>query len=291
MKKIQYYLLFAFFTIVSCKNDSGTSKLDLETGTIPDINKSEGFDAFLDLTKISEGEIASIGFNVDISLGVAEKTDVIGIYRTKDGTSYHAVLFEDIDIPSDLSLDSNQIINSFSILNSKDDYTLGDRLSISTRFSLENGTVLNIIDENGKNNIGTNHLTTPIHTPIVHYNVSCPSDLGGTYEVTTSATGCCDVNPIENYTYTVIVTDNGGGSYSLSDYSGGAYDGLFCSAFGLCDDLSGGNISDVCGTISGSAPDCCGSEIEIQGVVNEDGSWSLEISSGFMNGTSTWVKQ
>lgn len=228
---------------------------------------------------------------MDIALGKAEKTDVIGIYRTNDGENYHAVLFEDINTPSELSLNSNEILSSFSELSSTDDFKLGDRLSVTTRFTLSDGTVLNIIDESGKNNVGTNHLTTPIHTPIINYFLSCPSDIGGTYMVTTTATGCCNVDPITDYEYTVEVTDNGGGSYTLSDYSGGAYDGLFCGPFGICGDASGGTITDVCGTISGTSPDCCGDEIAIEGTVNDDGTWTLNISSGFMSGTSTWVKQ
>lgn len=291
MKKIQYYVFLTIFALLSCENDGGTSKLRLESGTIPDLNKSENSDAFLDLTKISEGDIATIVFSVDIVIGEADKTDIIGSYRTHDGNFYHSVLFENVVLPQEFNLNSEDLINRFSHLNSNTDFTVGDRLSITTRFTLKDGTVLDIIEENGKNNVGTNHLTTPIHTPIIIYPVSCPSDIGGTYLVTTTATGCCGVNPITDHEYTVNVTDNGGGSYTLSDYSGGAYDGLFCGPFSLCGDLSSGKITDICGIISGKSPDCCSDEITIEGVVNDDGTWTLNVSSGFMSGTSTWVKQ
>lgn len=82
-----------------------------------------------------------------------------------------------------------------------------------------------------------------------------------------------------------------GGSYSLSDFSGGAYDGLFCGPFGICGDASGGTITDVCGTLSGSAPDCCGDNITFAGVVNPDGTWDVEVSSGFIFAESVWTKQ
>ena len=98
--------------------------------------------------------------------------------------------------------------------------------------------------------------------------MSCPSDIGGTYLVSSTGIGCCGVAPITNHEYTVTVTDNGGGSYTLSDFSGGAYDGLFCGPFGIC-----------------------GDNITFAGEVNPDGTWSVEVSSGFIFAESVWTKQ
>lgn len=121
--------------------------------------------------------------------------------------------------------------------------------------------------------------------------VSCPSDIGGTYLVSSTGIGCCGVAPITNHQYTVTVTDQGGGAYTLSDFSGGAYDGLFCGPFGICGDASGGTITDVCSVLSGSNADCCGDNIDFSGTLNEDGTWTVEVSSGFIFAESTWTKQ
>lgn len=104
--------------------------------------------------------------------------------------------------------------------------------------------------------------------------VTCPSDLAGTYSAATTGTstdGCC---PGEvTTTSTVTLTDLGGGSYLISDWSGGIYfawyeiygiTAAFVNGGGL-----NGNITDVCGTISGSFGEPFGTGITLTGSVNE----------------------
>lgn len=294
MKKIHIILLLLSMLVISCQNDGGTSSVDLGDGIVPSVSKSPSAEAFIDLFKIQDGDPISLVFNVDIGEGVANivSTDIIGSYASAAGPVYNSTLFSDVTLPQDFTLTGDDIIASFSELNSNDDILLGDILTISTRFTLDDGTILNIINEDGTINHGTNLATRSAFTTVVSYPVTCPSDLGGTYLVFSTAVGCCGVSPITDYQYTVTVTDNGGGSYALSDFSGGMYDGLFCGPFGICGDASGGNITDICNDISGSAPDCCGSTIEFKGTVDPDtGNWDVEISSGFLAGTSVWVKQ
>jgi hypothetical protein len=54
----------------------------------------------------------------------------------------------------------------------------------------------------------------------------------------------------------------------LSDFSGGAYDWLFCGPFGIC-----------------------GDNIAFTGVANPDGTWNVEVSIGFIFAESVWTKQ
>ncbi|MEO1011740.1 MAG: hypothetical protein AAFX53_10575 [Bacteroidota bacterium] len=305
MKRIQKILcaLVAVIFMVSCEDDGGTSKIELEDGAAPDMAISPNTPAFIDLLSLEAGEAVNLQYSADVAQGNPTSIDIIGVYTkslASGGDVYRAVLASDVTLPQDFSLSDTEIVSAFSELNSTDDIGLGDVLSISTRFTMDDGRVLDIIAPTVESSTGTqvpvggtgtNIATTVLFTSVINYPVSCPSDIGGTYLVSSTATGCCGVAPITDYEFTVTVTDNGGGSYSLSDMSGGMYDGLFCIPFAICGDASGGNITDICNELSGSAADCCGDNITFEGTVNPDGSWNVTITSGFVAGTSVWVKQ
>lgn len=293
MEKFKKIILILFFIslTLSCKDDGGTSVITLQEGVVPNLEKDASAEAFLDFLKIGNGENVGISFNVDIAQGNPKLSNILGVYRSVDGPVYRAELFNNISLPGTFSLTVTEILTAFPELSTTDDINLGDVLSITTSFVLGDDTVLNLINEDGTDNFSSNIKNSGIVNAVINYAVSCPSDIGGTYLVSSTGTGCCGVAPIENYEYTVTVTDNGGGVYSLSDFSGGAYDGLFCGAFSICGDASGGEITDVCGNLSGKNADCCGDEISFSGTDNGDGTWSVEISSGFIDITSTWVKQ
>lgn len=291
-KTIILLLLTVSLTMtLSCEDDGGTSVINLEEGVVPNLSKDDSADAFLDFLKIGNGENVGIAFNVDIAQGNPKSSNILGIYRSVDGSVYRTDLFNDVSLPGTFTLTVTDILTAFSELSTINDIKLGDVLSITTSFVRADNTVLNLINEDGTDNFSSNIKNSGIVNVVINYAVSCPSDIGGTYLVSSTGTGCCGVTPINNHQYTVKVTDNGGGVYSLSDFSGGAYDGLFCAAFGICGDASGGDITDVCGNLSGKNADCCGSEISFSGTDNGDGTWSVEISSGFIDVTSTWVKQ
>jgi len=294
MKNLKIILITIVVTCLnfSCEDNGGTSIIPLNDGAVPNMVKSTTTDSFFDLVKVLSGENVTVSFRAEVAQGNPASVDVVGIYRSSLGPVYATTLFSNVTLPQDYDISINDIVVAFDEINSSDDILLGDILTITLRFTMADGTVLNIINDDGNNNVGTNIQTNvDLFTYAINYPVSCPSDIGGTYLVSSTGIGCCGVAPITNHQYTVTVTDNGGGSYTLSDYSGGAYDGLFCGPFGICGDASSGNITDVCGTLSGSAPDCCGDAITFTGVVNSDGSWSVEVSSGFIFATSVWTKQ
>ncbi len=293
MKTIKYIFLMIIIATLSfsCNDDGGTSVLSLEDGIVPNMQKDASTDAFLDLIKIENGEDINISFNADVAQGNPTSSNIVGIYRAASGPVYNAVLFNDVSLPGTFTISVSDIVSAFAELNSTDDIALGDIITITTSFTRADGRVLNIINADGTDNFSGNIKNSALFTTVVNYSVSCPSDIGGTYLVSSTGTGCCGVAPITNYEYTVTVTDNGGGVYSLSDFSGGAYDGLFCGPFGICGDASGGDVTDVCGTLSGSNADCCGDNIEFSGAVNTDGTWSVDVTSGFATVTSTWTKQ
>lgn len=297
MKKLIKYSLIALVTLGlfnACENDGGSSVLELEDGAVINVVNLATSDPFINLLRLELGEVIEIQFSANVAQGNPVSTDITAAYTKASGEAYTAILFQNVTLPQEFSFSTNDIVNSFDGINSAADIGLGDVLSFSARFTMADGRVLDLIDlEDGSNNTGTNiQFNSSLYNARLDYPISCPSDLGGTYLVTSSATGCCGVAPITDYEYVVTVTDNGGGSYSLSDYSGGIYDGLFCGPFGICGDASSGDITDVCGTLSGSAADCCGGTITFEGTVDpETGVWTVETASGFMQGTQTWTKQ
>ena len=295
MKTIKILLFTIAIGVLSfsCENDGGDSVRVLEAGSTPDMNKLVGSAGIIDLVRMTSGEVLTLSFNAAVSSGsvTPSSIDVIASFVTLEGPVYNATLFSNASLPSDYNITTNDIVAAFTELNSTADIKLGDVLRISTRFTMPDGRVLSILNDDGTDNTGTTLSNSKLITVVINYPVSCPSDLAGTYLVSSTGVGCCGVPPITNHEYTVTVTDNGGGSYTLSDYSGGAFDGLFCAAFGICGDTSSGDMTDVCGTLGGTAADCCGSEYAFSGTVNEDGTWSVEVESGFMFAESTWTKQ
>ncbi len=278
----------------ACENDGGSSALNLEDGAVINVVNVPPSEPFINLLRLAQGEVLEVQFAANVAQGDPVSTDIVVAYTTTSGNAYTAILFTNVTLPQEFSFSTDDLVSTFDEITSPSDIEVGDILSFSARFTMADGRVLDLIDlEDGSNNTGTNiQFNTSLYTARLSYPVSCPSDLGGTYLVSSTAVGCCGVAPITDYEYTVTVTDIGGGSYTLSDYSGGIYDGLFCGPFGICGDASSGDITDVCGSLSGSAGDCCGDNITFSGTVDpETGVWTVETSSGFMQGTQTWTKQ
>ena len=297
MKKLIIFNLILLVTagfFSSCKDDGGTSVIELEEGAVINVVNLASSDPFINLLRLEQGEVIEIQFSANVAQGNPASTDIIAVYTTAAGEAYTTILFDNVSLPQEFSFSTDDIVSTFDEITSVSDIGLGDILSFSARFTMEDGRVLDLINlEDGTNNTGTNiQFNSSLYVPRLNYAVSCPSDLAGTYLVTSSATGCCGVPPLTDFEYTVTVTAKGGGTYTLSEYSGGVYDGLFCGPFSICGDASSGDIADVCGALSGSSPDCCGSTIEFSGTVDPDtGNWTVESSSGFMTATQVWVKQ
>jgi len=219
MKKIKFILLIMVigFIGVSCDDDGGTSVIPLAEGAVPDMTKSASTDQIIDLVKVINGDPVSFGFNVAVAQGNPASTDIVGYYRTAAGSIYTSVLFSNVTLPQDFTMTSADVIAAFAEITSSDDILLGDILTITTRFTMADGTVLNILNDDGTSNTGTNIQTTVLFTTAINYPVSCPSDLGGVYNVISNGDNTDGQPPAIDVPYTVTLTDNGGGSYTISD--------------------------------------------------------------------------
>lgn len=160
---------------------------------------------------------------------------------------------------------------------------MGDKLSISISAVRSDGTELNLLNPDGTDNFNSNIKNSGLFTTVINYSVSCPSDIGGIYDVVSSGfstDGAPINNPMVNFPYTVTVTDNGGGSYTVSDGVAGVYQEWYCAPYGYCFETEG-SFLDVCGTLSGSWTEAFGCPIELTGLVNGNGTLTISWSNCF----------
>lgn len=293
--KLIFTLLVLTFLVASCNDDGGDSKLEWSDGAVAHILKDNAADSFIDLIAINEGGSINLAFSIDKKFGDVKSMDVVAFYTKTTGTVSKGTLFTNVTtFPSNFSIDQEDLYTAFTNLNTPSDFEVGDKLTITVDLTLSDGTVIKTISDNGVPNYGSN-LATPPFSPVQVYNVACPSDLGGTYSVLTSGSSTdpgpdASVNPIANYPYTVTITDNGGGSYTISDAFGGVYI-LWYEMYGLDFEVEG-SFSDVCGTISGSFPEPFGTDVTYTGSVDSDtGIITINWVNGFDDqGVSVFTK-
>ncbi|WP_366184925.1 hypothetical protein [Flavobacterium ovatum] len=246
MKNIKNIFKFIAFSLLlmGCENDGGDSKLTLEQGAIPNFQKTATSDSFINLVDLSNDQPIKLELNVSTVYGDISSMDIIGFY-TQDDKTYRTVLkANQTTFPITLSFTIEDIINSFPILNSKDDFKIGNKLLISADIKLKNGKIYKIYDDNGQPNFGSHVATSVQYSVSQSFLVSCPSFLAGTYSFSTTNIGDGVNFTTETYTGTVTFTDKSGGSYNISDASFGGYTYLYDVA------ATGLQLQDICNKIT-----------------------------------------
>jgi len=295
--KLIFASLVAAAMVLSCNDDGGDSVRAVQYGAVPNIKKVEGTDAIIDLVEVQAGNDFALSFTVDRGFGDPASMDIVAFYIKTDGTAEKAILAANVTtFPTTINVTKATLVNAYESLAGDADFELGDQLKISADVTLKDGTVIKLLkDGTGAQNYGQDIANSTVFSVIQVYTVSCPSDLGGTYNVVTSGastdTGPTpDENPIANYATTVTLTDNGGGDYTMSDGTGGLYV-LWYDIYGSTPANSGGSFSDVCGTLNGSFPDIYGGTVVLTGVVNSDGTLSIHFENDFGDtGDSVYTK-
>lgn len=295
IKKI-FAILTLIMLVLSCENDGGDSKLNLKYGAIVNIQKQNDTDAFIDLLNVQNGGNFNLGITLDLALGKISSVDLVGFYTKKDGTITKATLVPNIvTLPTTINLSRQDIFDAFANINNPEDFESGDKLTISADITLKDGTVVKIINDDGSNNFSSNIATSNLYKLFQTYNVSCTSNLEGTYSVISSGTSTdsgptSSENPISNFPYTVQISALGGGDYTISDAFGGIYI-LWYDIYGLDFEVEG-SFSDVCGTISGKFPEPFGTDVIFSGTVNSNGTISIHWENGYGDfGDSVYTKQ
>ncbi|GAA3602651.1 hypothetical protein Q4Q39_13560 [Flavivirga amylovorans] len=242
MKNIKFLLLITIITFVSfsCDNDGGDSALVLETGAIPNFVKDAASDQIFDLTKILNGSAVNLAFNASVAQGSPSSADIIATYSTLAGPTYTSVLFTNVTLPGDFSLTTNDVIAAFSELSSTDDFKLGDVLTVSARFTMSDGRVLSLLNDDGTDNTGTTVSNSGLFAAKISYPVSCPTMLEGNYISTVIASSLPIAGNFRS-PQPVTITQPAAGTYNLSDGTADIFGPDFPVAL---------EFTDVCGTIT-----------------------------------------
>lgn len=244
MKNFKYILLLfcALSLTYSCENDGGLSNIDLVEAAIPNISKVDDTATIIDLNSLTAGNPVTLSFNVEVAQGEGNYTtaDVVGVYKTASGLVYNAVLESDAQLPAQYTLTETDLVAAFDEINSISDIQLGDVLSITTRFTLNNGLVFDVIDSDGSSGTGTNIQNNVLFNPIITYPVSCPTALEGEY--TSNVIATTDSSLVQ--TKQVTIEQTSAGTYALSDGSAEVFAGTLIAL----------RFTDVCGVISVDSP-------------------------------------
>lgn len=254
MKKIKLIVasLFSLALVLSCNDDGGDSNRNITTGAVPDITKTEGSEAFINLSSLQDGNDVAISLDVAIAQGQSEVSSVaiVGFYIKADGTIEKANLASGItSFPTKVTISKDILFNAFTSISTVDDFVIGDQLKVSADITLKNGQVINLLKADGTQNYSPDLSNSSLYTLFQTYLVSCPSDLGGEYAFTTTNVGEPGGGTVAGpLTGTVTFTDTGGGIYDISDASFGGWLGLYGPSD---DDTSRGvTLIDICGTLS-----------------------------------------
>lgn len=190
MKKIKliFATLLLVFLIPSCEKDGGNSKLEIQYGAVPNVQKIAGTDSSIDFDAVSKGENINLGFTVSVPIGEISSMDIVGFYTKVNGDFYKATLVSNVTtFPANFNISQTDLFNAFEELNSASDIELGDELTVTAQLKLKDGTIIKIINDDGTDNhssyIGASNLYKVFQT----YKVSCPitdaSSYSGSYIV------------------------------------------------------------------------------------------------------------
>jgi hypothetical protein len=267
MKNIKLIFAILGFSLLSlsCTNDGGDSKLEAKYGAVIDVKKLNSTDSYINLISLQSGGDINLGFVIDVARGDVASLDVVGFYIKSDGTTTKGILSKGIkNLPYTLNIKKADLLNAFDNLNTTQDFNIGDQLTIGADLTLKDGTIIKLINDDGTNNFSTAIATSSVYKVTQSYNVSCSSDLGGTYNYTTtnasSPTGESAAGPL---TGEVTFTDLGGGQYDISDASFGGWIGLY----GPGNTAQKVQLKDICNKISYSGKDQFGEVFSFSNLV------------------------
>ena len=285
MKKIKYFIVLIVVSlfIFSCENDGGTSVIDLKTGAVPNVEKSSSLNGFFNLIALEAGNDVEVGYSIEIAQGNVSSADAVAFYFSGSNV-YGPVNIESgiTSFPYTGTVNQNDLVSLFSELNSTTDILLADKLMITSKLYLNDGSSINLFNDDGTRNYGSDVHTSGQYSTNVTFPVSCPSDLGGTYNVISngvSTDGAPVNNPLVNFPYIVVVTDNGGGSYTISDGVAGVYIDWY-SGYGYTFETEG-NFTDVCNTLNGEWTEAFGCTVTLTGTANGDGTLNIHWDNCF----------
>ncbi|OYQ43194.1 hypothetical protein [Flavobacterium aurantiibacter] len=284
MKKIQLFFLAlsTALTLSGCETDGGDSKLNLIEAAVPDITINDTSDEIINLVAVTNGGDINLSLTLDKGFGKVSSMDVVLFYYKSDGSVFRSVLQSGItEFPATVSITKNSIFDAFEQINVPADFEVGDELLITADLTLPNGTVIKMYNDDGSRNFGANVANSAVYSVSQSFLVSCPSDLGGTYNYSTTDAyepgGASVAGPI---TGTVTFTAIGGGAYEISDASFGGWEAIY----GPGNISEGVTLVDVCNTIQFGGNDQFGDTYTMSNLVVNGASLSFSWTNTYGEG-------
>ncbi len=242
MKQFKYtalLFLLASFMLVSCEKEE---KFSFDTGVQPSISEVEGF---IDITNPPNTSVKYTLDNIVSTTGSGQ----IDIYKSMLNEKVLYTTVNTSDLPVTFELGVDEVMEGFSY--PIDSLKEGDLLRMKQEVHTGDGRVL-------ANNVNA------------IFPASCSSDIDGLYSVSTTYTQHDFLADFPSYDLAeVLLTDLGGGKYSIEDLSGGLYSvGPYVDAYGTSGIAA--EILDVCNNITWNGQsDPWGAVIPLDGGVNE----------------------
>ena len=190
MKKIK--LIFTSFAIMAlalaCEKDGGESKIEFAEGGVPNVKKITTTDTSINLVAINNNVPINLGLTFNVARGNVSSMDVVGIYR-KGTVVEKAIIKANISgFPATVNINQTDLINAFNILNTKADFSITDKLTISADVILSDGRRLNMFNNDGTKGYAADINNSLQFSVSQDYTVSCPlndaSLFNGNYKVT-----------------------------------------------------------------------------------------------------------
>jgi hypothetical protein len=269
MKRISKYLfslLLIFVAAVACRDEDLERRpsMDDNIGAITKVTANPDRTFFNLLNPLAdefvEFDLDVDGFNVtkinsvDIELVFTEKDRVYDPFQDEYVDSVYApVVIKSVStFPATIQITGQEVVEALG-LTSVADFEVGDEFNVTFPINTADGRRLTVAlnselcNQPGQPSFGGCN---------VRWVVTCPSDLGGTFNYsTTNITG--DVSQGANpaacgtgVSGTVTFTDQGGGIYSISDATFGQYDCAWNDS-----PATGVFLNDVCNKLSLSGAD------------------------------------
>jgi hypothetical protein len=248
MKKLKYSFLSLLMVLIafSCNDEINRTLTD----EFVDIDSSNTSLLFL---RVGDGQPVSFGVPVKLiaaakSNAVSFTFDVISSSTAIEGLHY--------DVQSNSgSIPANSYEGELPIVVYPDNLELGEIVTLD----------LALRDSDVK--------LARTDTVSFEFQITCPSDLAGTYDAVTTGTStdpCCPGEVMA--TSVVTLTDKGSGVYTINDWSAGIYLAWYAvygiSAATVEGGGLNGDITELCGSVSGSFGEPFGTAVTLTGSVD-----------------------
>ena len=287
-------ILIGIVLLSSCRDESLDPRPDLEDNvgavTLLDIDPDNNFFNALEADFGSEAVIFTVDVN-GFQVTEVESVDLQLVYTEKDGaidpflgivdSVYAPINLGTVtEFPSQVTVTASEVADAIG--KDVDSLEVGDTFVLTLPINTADGRRLTVA-------LASDLCNQPAQPSAggcsVEWAVACPSSLPtGTFTAVsggTSTDGCPPTNPVIDINYDVTITDEGGGVYTISDFSAGVYQDWYCGCYVYCFETSL-TFTDICNELTLTGSDAFGAAVSGTGTYDPGtGEISMDWTNGF----------